>query len=110
MEKLASDQKKLVTNIIAEARKLLNEGNTEQGGLFMLRAFKGLPRNKALIKMLSEEGNKTLMRKTENFYMQENSKNMFKVTDELYYVIDEKNNSIELTEKGLPDHYLLRRN
>jgi preprotein translocase subunit SecA len=101
VEKLASAQKKLVTHIIAEARKLLNEGDTEQGGLFMLRAFKGLPRSKALIKMLSEEGNKTLMRKTENFYMQENSKNMFKVTDELYYVIEEKNNAIEMTEKGL---------
>ena len=101
VERLASEQKKLVTNLIAEARKYLNEGNTEQGGLLMLRAFKGLPRNKALIKLLSEEGHKTLMRKTENFYMQENSKNMFKVTDELYYVIEEKNNSIEMTEKGL---------
>jgi preprotein translocase subunit SecA len=67
----------------------------------MLRAFKGLPKNKAMIKMLSEEGNKSLVRKTENFYMQENSKNMYKVTDELFFVIDEKNNSIEMTEKGL---------
>jgi len=67
----------------------------------LLRAFKGLPKNKALIKILSEQGNKALMLKTENFYMQDNSKNMHIVTDELYFVIDEKNNSIELTDKGI---------
>jgi preprotein translocase subunit SecA len=101
VEKIVNAQRKLVTNIIAEARKKLNEGDTENGGFLLLRAFKGLPKNKAIIKMLSEEGNKTLMRKTENFYMQENSKNMYKVTDELFFVIDERNNSIEMTEKGL---------
>jgi len=101
VEKLAGAQRKLINGILADARKYLNEGDTENGGLMLLRAFKGLPRNKAMIKMLSEEGNKTMMRKTENFYMQENSKNMYKVTDELYYVIEEKNNSIEMTEKGL---------
>ena len=101
VEKIIGAQRHLVNSIIADARKHLNDGETEKGGLSLLRAFKGLPRNKAIIKMLSEEGNKTLMRKTENFYMQENSKNMYKVTDELYFVIDEKNNSIEMTEKGL---------
>ncbi len=101
VEKIIGEQRKLVNNIIADARKHLTDGESEKGGLLLLRAFKGLPRNKAIIKMLSEEGNKTLMRKTENFYMQENSKNMFKVTDELFFVIDEKNNSIEMTEKGL---------
>ena len=101
VEKIVNAQRKLVTNLIADARKHLNEEDTEQGGFFLLRAFKGLPKNKALIKMLSEEGNKTLMRKTENFYMQENSKNMYKVTDELFFIIDEKNNSIEMTDKGL---------
>ncbi len=101
VEKIINAQRKLVNNIIADARKKLTDGESENGGLFLLRAFKGLPRNKAIIKMLSEEGNKSLMRKTENFYMQENSKNMYKVTDELYFVIDEKNNSIEMTEKGL---------
>jgi preprotein translocase subunit SecA len=101
VEKIVNAQRKLVTTIIADARKHLNDGDTENGGFLLLRAFKGLPKNKAIIKMLSEEGNKTLMRKTENFYMQENSKNMYKVTDELFFVIDEKNNSIELTEKGL---------
>ena len=101
VEKIIDAQRKLVNSIIADARKHLNDEETENGGLMLLRAFKGLPKNKAIIKMLSEEGNKTLMRKTENFYMQENSKNMYKVTDELFFVIDEKNNSIEMTEKGL---------
>ncbi len=101
VEKLVSAQRKLVNQVLADARKALSADDTEQGGFLMLRAFKGLPKNKALIKLLSEEGNKTLLHKTENFYMQENSKNMWKVTDELYFVIDEKNNSIELTDKGI---------
>jgi len=101
IEKLVNAQRKLINGMIPEARQALNTEDNDKAGLYMLRAFKGLPRNKAMIKMLSEEGNKSLMRKTENFYMQENSKNMFKVTDELYFVIDEKNNSIEMMEKGL---------
>jgi preprotein translocase subunit SecA len=101
IEKIVNAQRKLVNTILPEVRKKLDADDNEQAGLLMLRAFKGLPKNKAIIKMLSEEGNKTLMRKTENFYMQENSKNMYKVTDELFFVIDEKNNSIEMTEKGL---------
>jgi len=101
IERLAEAQKKLVTRIMADARKKLQEGDTEKAGFFLLQAFKGLPKNKALIKLLSEQGNRTLMHKTENFYMQENSKNMYKVTDELFFVIDEKLNSIELTEKGI---------
>ncbi len=101
VEKLVSAQKRLVTQILADSKKLITEGNNEEGGLLLLRAFKGLPKNSALIKYLSEEGNKSLMLKTENFYMQNNSKEMHKVTDELYFVIDEKANSIELTEKGL---------
>jgi len=97
---LVNAQRKLVTQLLAESKKLINEGNNEQGGLLLLRAYKGLPKNGALIKFLSEEGVKTLLQKTENFYMQNNSKEMPKVTEELYFVIDEKNNSIELTEKG----------
>ena len=62
--------------------------------------LKDLPKNKPLIKFLSEQGNKALLLKTENFYMQENSKNMHVVTDDLYFVIDEKHNSVEMTEKG----------
>lgn len=101
VDKLVNAQKRLVTQILADSKKLINEGKTEEGGMLLLRAFKGLPKNNALIKYLSEEGNKTLLQKTENFYMQNNNKEMPKVTDELYFVIDEKSNSIELTEKGL---------
>ena len=101
VDKLVSAQKKLVTQILADSRKLISENKTEEGGLLLLRAYKGLPKNHALIKFLSEEGNKSLLLKTENFYMQNNSKDMHKATDELFFIIDEKANSIELTEKGL---------
>ena len=82
-------------------KNLIADEKNEEAGLLLLRAYKGLPKNNALIKFLSEEGNKSLLLKTENFYMQNNSKDMPKVTDELYFIIDEKANSIELTEKGL---------
>jgi len=101
VQKLYAAQRTLVTQILADAKKIIGEGNTEGGGKLLLRAFKGLPKNKAIIKYLSEQGIKTLMLKTENFYMQENNKNMHIVTDDLFFVIDEKHNSIELTEKGI---------
>jgi len=101
VDKLVNAQKKLVTQILADSKKLIAEEKHEQGGLLLLRAYKGLPKNNALIKFLSEEGNKSLLLKTENFYMQNNNKEMPKVTEELFFVIDEKANSIELTEKGL---------
>ena len=101
VDKLVNAQKKLVTQIIADAKKLIADNKDEEGGLLLLRAYKGLPKNNALIKYLSEEGNKSLLLKTENFYMQNNSKEMPKATDALYFIIDEKANSIELTEKGL---------
>jgi len=101
VDRLVGAQRRLVTQILADSKKLISEGKNEEGGKLLLRAFKGLPKNNALIKYLSEEGNKTLLQKTENFYMQNNSKEMPKVTDELYFIIDEKANSIELTEKGL---------
>jgi len=101
VDKLVNAQKRLVTQILADSKKLIGEGKNEEGGKLLLRAYKGLPKNNALIKYLSEEGNRTLLQKTENFYMQNNSKEMPKVTDELYFIIDEKQNSIELTEKGL---------
>lgn len=100
VEKLVSAQRRLVTQLLSEAKKLIGEDDNEKGGLLLLRAYKGLPKNSALIKYLSEEGVRTLLQKTENFYMQNNSKEMPKVTEELYFVIDEKANSIELTEKG----------
>ena len=101
VDMLVNAQKRLVTQILADSKKLIAEDKNEEGGKLLLRAFKGLPKNSALIKFLSEEGNKTLLQKTENFYMQNNSKEMPKVTDELYFIIDEKANTIELTEKGL---------
>ncbi|MDX9773182.1 MAG: preprotein translocase subunit SecA [Bacteroidales bacterium] len=100
VEKLASAQRRLVTQLLADAKKLISEGDNEKGGLLLLRAYKGLPKNSALIKYLSEEGVRSLLQKTENLYMQNNSKEMPKVTEELFFVIDEKANSIELTEKG----------
>ncbi len=115
VERIVEAQRKLVTKILAEAKKQLAEKNTEKAGFYLLQAHKGFPKNKALIKLLSEEGNKTLMQKTENFYMQENSKRMPEVTDELYFVIEEKQNAIELTDKGIdlisttddPDFFIL---
>jgi preprotein translocase subunit SecA len=103
--KLYNAQKTLVTHVIADAKKLLqdksNSDNVKKAGELLLRAYHGLPKNKALIKLLSEEGNKALMQKTESFYLQEQAKNMHIIDDELYFVIDEKNNSVELTEKGI---------
>jgi preprotein translocase subunit SecA len=101
VEKLVGAQKKLVTQILADSKRLIGSENNDEGGKLLLRAYKGLPKNNALIKFLSEEGNKTLLLKTENFYMQNNNKEMPKVTDELYFIIDEKANSIELTDKGI---------
>ena len=101
IEQLVNVQRKFVTSIIAEAKKLISNGNNEKGGVNLLRAFRGLPKNKALIKFLSEDGIRALLQKTENFYMQDQSKEMHKIDAELYFVIDEKSNSIELTEKGL---------
>ena len=101
VEKLVSVQRNLVTQLLAEAKKLIAENKTEEGGKLLLRAFKGFPKYKPLIKYLSETGVKALLLKTENFYMQENNKNMHVVTDDLFFVIDEKMNSVELTEKGL---------
>lgn len=101
VENMVSSQRKFVTEVLAEAKKLINEGNREKGGFKLLQAFKGLPKNKALIKFLSEEGNKALLHKTENYYMQDSSKNMHKVTDDLFFVIEEQLNSVDLTDKGV---------
>jgi preprotein translocase subunit SecA len=101
VSKLYTVQRNLVTQILSDAKKLISEGKEEEGGLLLLRAHKGLPKNKAIIKYLNEPGMKVMLQKTENFYMQENSKNMHKVTEELYFVIDEKLNSVELTDKGI---------
>ena len=101
VENLYSSQQKYVMQILNEARKLIAEGNEREGGKLLLRAHKGLPKYKPLIKFLSEHGIKALLQKTENFYMQENNRNMYIVTDELFFVIEEKNNSVDLTDKGI---------
>ena len=98
---LYAKQRSLLTTVLAEAKKKIAAGDTEEGGILLLRVYRGLPKNKALIKFLSEEGVKQLLQKTENFYMQDNNREMHVIDAELYFVIDEKNNSVELTEKGV---------
>ncbi len=121
VEKLVSAQRRMVTQLLADAKRLLNKSDAtkkeiEEGSLLLYRAHKGLPKNNAIIKFLSEEGIKALMQKTENFYMQDNNKNMHIVTDPLYFIIEEQHNSIELTDKGIdlisgdvedPDFFIL---
>ena len=89
---LVSKQRSLLTSVLAEAKVKIKEGNTEEGAILLYRVFRGLPKNKALIKFLSEEGIKQLLQKTENHYMQDNNREMPKVDVALYFVIDEKNN------------------
>ncbi len=104
VELLVRTQQTLTTKLLAEARqKMASEDKAvaEEGELALFRSYKGMPKNKALIKFLSEPGNKVRLQKTEEFYMQENNKNMHIATDELYFVIDEKNKTIELTDKGI---------
>ncbi len=106
VEKLVSAQKNFVSQCLTDAKRLLTKENPtkeerEEGALLLLRAHKGLPKTKAIIKFLSEEGIKAAMQKTENYYMQDNSKNMHIVTDPLYFIIEEKQNSVELTDKGI---------
>ena len=98
---LVEHQRKLLTGVLAEAKKNIQEGNTQEGGIQLLRVYRGLPKNKALIKFLSEEGIKQLLQKTENYYMQDNNREMHVIDQELFFVIDEKTNQIELTEKGI---------
>ncbi|MCF4102102.1 preprotein translocase subunit SecA [Gillisia sp. M10.2A] len=94
-------QRQHLNKVLAEAKKLIAAGDTKEGGLQLLRVHRGLPKNKALIKYLSEEGIKQLLQKTENQYMADNNREMPKVDEELYFVIEEKNNQIDLTDKGI---------
>lgn len=119
VEKLVSKQKAMVTQLLAEAKSKIkseDKKEAEEGTLLLLRCFKGFPKYKPLIKFLSEEGIKARMLKVENTYMQENMKNMHIVTDPLYFVIDEKQNSVDMTDKGInlitgdsddPDFFIL---
>ena len=101
VQKLFDLQKKLVTQYLAEAKKLISEGKEDEGGLSLFRAHRGLPKYKPLIKYLSEIGTKAIMQKTENYYLQDNSKLMPQADEPLYFTIEEKSNSIQLTEKGI---------
>ena len=98
---IVKKQKELLTQVLSKAKKLISEGNSEEGGFYLLQVYRGLPKSTALIKYLSQEGIKQLLQKTENFYMQDNNREMPKVDVDLYFVIDEKNNQIELTDKGI---------
>ncbi|MBS1746917.1 MAG: preprotein translocase subunit SecA [Bacteroidetes bacterium] len=103
IEKLVEVQKRNVNQFLNEAKKKIGEGNDDpkDGGLALYRAFRGLPKNTALIKFLSEPGIRVKMQKTENHYLADQEKEMHKVDEELYFYIDEKNNSVELTDKGI---------
>ena len=100
VEKLYSAQRALVNQVLNEAKKKMAEGDEEEGGKLLLRAYKGLPKYQPLIKYLSEPGVKVVMQKSENYYMQDNEKEMPVVTDPLYFVINEVLHSINLTDKG----------
>ena len=101
IEKLVSVQKQYLQTCITEAKKLIAEGKEKEAGIPLLRAYRGLPKNGALIKFLSEQGVRALLQKTENYYMQDQNKEMHKIDVELYFTIDEKNNHVELSEKGI---------
>ena len=106
VERLYNLQRNFAADCLVRARKLIAEGKTEEGGILLLRSHKGLPKNKNLIKFLSEQGMKVLLQKTEAIYMANKNERMPEITDELFFVIDEKLNSIELTDKG---HEMLAR-
>ncbi len=105
VQSLFNAQKSFVSGLLVEIKNLLkdqsNNDNVKKAGELLLRAHHGLPKSHALIKLLSEEGNRQLMQKTESFFLQEQAKNMHIVDDELYFAIDEKHNSVDLTEKGI---------
>ncbi len=98
---IVSLQKQNLVKVLAEAKKLLAEGDEKEGGKQLLRVHRGLPKNKALIKFLSQEGIKQILQKTENTYMQDNNKLMPEIDEDLYFVVEEKNNQIDLTDKGI---------
>lgn len=101
VEALMTAQKALVQKELAEAKKLISEGDTEEGGVKLLRAYRGLPKSKPLIKFLSQDGMKSLLQKTEANYMQEQGKKMKLIDEEMYFIIEEKNNQIDLSGKGV---------
>ena len=116
VEKVVNAQRKLAQQLLLEAKDKIGKGETEEGGLALFRVYKALPKHGPLIRYLSEEGIKNLMLKVEAKYMQDNNREMPKAVEPLYFVIDEKNHSIELTDKGIevltgttsdPDFFIL---
>ena len=101
VDRIVEIQKKTVSAIFNEAKKLIANGNTKEGGFKLLQAYRGLPKNRQLIKFLSESGHKALLQKVEGQYMADNNREMPKIDKDLYFVIDEKNNQIDLTDKGV---------
>ncbi len=99
--KVVEEQKRLVTQYLNDARRLIAEGNEKDGGLALFRAHRGMPKFKPLIKFLSESGNKLILQKTENYHLQDNKKEMPHADAPLFFVIDEKDNSVDLTDKGI---------
>ncbi|WP_286743772.1 preprotein translocase subunit SecA [Roseivirga sp. UBA1976] len=100
IQKLVDAQRKLCSQYLNDAKKLIGEGNEQEGGLALFRAYRGLPKYKPLIKYLSETGVKAILQKTENFYLQDNQKNMPQADEPLFFTIDEKSNAVNLTERG----------
>ena len=101
VQRIVDAQKKLTSQYLIDAKKLISEGDEKEGGLALFRAYRGLPKYKPLIKYLSETGMRQVLQKTENFYLQENSKMMPEADAPLLFTIDEKHNQIDLTEKGI---------
>ncbi|MCQ2142389.1 MAG: preprotein translocase subunit SecA, partial [Bacteroidales bacterium] len=100
VERLYNAQRALVSEILIEAKKLISAGDEKEGGKLLFRAYKGLPKYQPLIKYLSEPGIKVLMQKVENYYIQDNEREMPVITDPLYFVISEKQHSVDMTDKG----------
>ena len=100
VESLYQKQRALVTQVLNEAKRAIAAGKEDEGGMLLLRAYKGLPKYQPLIKFLSEQGMKQLLQKAENYYMQDNEREMHIVTDELYFVISEQQHSVDMTDKG----------
>ncbi len=101
IQKLVDAQKKLIGDYLNQAKRSLKDGDDKEGGLPLFRTYRGLPKYKPLIKFLSESGIRQTLQKTENFYLQDNQKMMPEADEPLFFTIDEKNNSIDLTEKGI---------
>jgi preprotein translocase subunit SecA len=98
---LVDEQRKLVQGFLSNAKKLISEGNEKEGGLSLFRAFRGMPKYKPLIKYLSEPGIRVILQKTENFYLQDNKRNMPEADDPLLFTIEEKTNVVDLTDRGI---------